>query len=96
MSWGQSPGHGRFGLARAGGRQVALDQQQRELALRRRELAAVLLELVRGRTGRAQILALGDDSADLGRQRLDGMAQGALVTGRRHDVKVIGASYGFP
>jgi hypothetical protein len=54
---------------------VTLDQQLRELGLSAREQAAVLFELARARTCRAQLLALGHDAADLGGERLDGVAE---------------------
>lgn len=76
------------------GREVALDQQERELALRGGEAAAVFLELTVKRSSGAQILPLADDPADLGRQRLHGMAYCTVVAGRVHGFKVIGASYG--
>jgi hypothetical protein len=55
--------------------QVTLDQQLRELRLSAREQTAVLLELARARTRRAQLLALGHDAADLGGERLDGVGE---------------------
>jgi len=55
--------------------QVPLDQQLRELRLSAREQAAVLLELARARTCRAQLLARGHDAADLGGERLDGVGE---------------------
>ena len=55
--------------------QVTLDQELGKLGLSAGQAAAVLLELTRARAGRAQLLALGDDAADLGRERLDGMSE---------------------
>jgi hypothetical protein len=91
---GTVPGCVRSGLARAGGREVALDQEHRELILRGGEPAAVLLELGHSRAGCSQVLPLGDDAADLRRQRLDGVAHSALVTGRGHRSKIVGRQCG--
>src|SRR5689334_21208852 len=55
-----------------GSRQMTLDQQLRQPVLRLGEPPSVLLEHVGRGPGRAQLLPLGDDAADLLGQRLDG------------------------
>src|SRR5438477_12495178 len=54
-------------------RQVALDQEPRELALRVGEAAPVLLEHVPAGAGGPELLARGDDPADLLGQALHGV-----------------------
>ncbi len=64
--------------------QVALDQEVRQLALRRREPTAVLLEGGAVRAGLAERLPVGDDAADLLAEALDRIAEPTVLTLRRH------------
>jgi hypothetical protein len=56
--------------------QVTRDEEVGQARLRVGQQTAILLELGRARPGCTQLLALGDDAADLGDERLDGVVVG--------------------